>query len=240
MNPKVKFKIDARKDLKSLKAFISEAGFDDGRNLEWAIFKKHPALRSVIKNGKDVNYAFLERYIAEIYKTNKKAISVNFNRYETNWRKQEKKFFALVSDLFPDTRWPKGKYIAYATIWGMFPRFLEDKTFQIPARYRSKHYVSVIIAHEMLHFIFYERIRRKYPQYKNPEHSFLVWHISEIFNSLIQDSPTWLRVFKKKTMPYPEHKKIIAKIRKRHPDPAILKADGLIREIQPLANKLIK
>jgi hypothetical protein len=240
MNPKVKFKIDIRKDVKTLKAFVNESGFDDGRNLEWALFKKHPALRNFIKGGNDIDYDFLGRYIATVYEANKKTISANFERYEADWRKQEKRFFAFVRELFPNTRWPKGKYIAYATIWGMFPRFLEDKTFQIPIKYRSRRYVSVIIAHEMLHFMFYEHIRRNYPQYKDPEHSFLVWHISEIFNSVIQDSPSWLAVFKKKTMPYPEHKRIIAALRKRYPDPTASRADGLIQTIVPLAGKLIK
>jgi hypothetical protein len=238
-SPKVKFKIDPRKDIGTARGFINESGFDEGRNLEWAFFKTYPELRDVIKkNG--VDYTFLENHIAKIYRANGKTATSNFKCYESDWRKLEKRYFTLVKELFPDTPWPKGKYIAYATIWGMFPRFLDDKTFQLPIKYRSKRYVSTIIAHEMLHFIFYEHIRRNYRRYKNIEQDFLVWHISEIFNSLVQDSPTWLRLFKKKCMPYPEHEKIIAKLRKRYPDPTVLGADGLIREITPYAKDLVK
>jgi len=240
MNPKVKFKIDPKRDLATAKAFISESGFDDGRNLEWAIFKKHPALRGIIKNAKNTNYKFLNSYIIKVYQLNGKIAPANFKHYEGDWRKLEKKYFALVGGLFPNTAWPKGKYVAYATIWGMFPRFLDDKTFQIPIKYRGNRYVSVIIAHEMLHFMFYEHIKRNYPRYKDPEHSFLVWHISEIFNSLVQDSPTWLKVFKKKTMPYPEHEKIIMSLRKQYLNPATLQANDLIQKIAPLAVKLMK
>jgi len=240
MNPKVKFKIDPKKDLATAKSFISESGFDDGRNLEWVFFKKYPELRGAVKGIQNTDYASLGRYITGKYKKNQKVVVRNFKNYEADWRKIEKNYFALVGDLFPETAWPNGKYVAYATIWGMFPRFLKDKTFQIPIKYRSRRYVSVIIAHEMLHFMFYDHIKRNYPQYKDSEHSFLVWHISEIFNSLIQDSPSWLAVFKKKTMPYPEHEKIITTLRKRYPNPIMLKADGLIREIAPFAGKLIK
>ena len=240
MNPKVKFKIDPKKDLVTAKSFINESIFDDGRNLEWVFFKKYPELRGMVKDAKDTDYKFLNRFIAKKYKENREVAVNNFKNYEMDWQKIEKKYFVLVGDLFPGVVWPKGKYIAYATIWGMFPRFLEDKTFQIPIKYRSRRYVSVIIAHEMLHFMFYEHIKRNYPQYKDPEHSFLVWHISEIFNSLIQDSPTWLKVFKKKTMPYPEHEKVIMALRKQHPDPAMLKAGDLIQKITPIAVKLMK
>jgi hypothetical protein len=235
MNPKVKFKIDPKKDLATAKSFINESGFDDGRNLEWIFFKKYPELRRVVKGAQNTDYKFLNRYITKTYRLNGKIALANFKNYEADWRKLEKKYFIFVKELFPNTSWPKGRYIAYGTIWGMFPRFLDDKTFQIPIKYRSRRYISVIIAHEMLHFIFYEHIRRNYPQYKDPEHSFLVWHISEIFNSLIQDSPAWLKVFKKRTMPYPEHEKIIIALRKRYPDPAALKADNLIKEIASFA-----
>lgn len=238
MNPKIKFKIDQSCDLRSLKAFIKESRLDNGRNLEWAIFKKHPALRSSIKRN-SADYSFLKKYIARQYQVNAPDISKKFNRHEADWLKCEQRFFGLVEDLFPGGAWPRGRYIAYATIWGMFPRFLEDKTFQIPIQHRSRKYISVIIAHELLHFIFYEYVRRHYHHYKDPYHSFFVWHISEIFNSLVQDSPSWLAVFKKKTMPYPEHQKIIAQIRKKFPDPTVLKADGLIEEIEPLVKKMM-
>jgi len=240
MNPKVKFKIDARKDLQTFKSFIKEAGFDDGRNLEWAIFRRHPQLRKIVKKEGGVDYHFIAKYIARIYKENARVAAANFKVYEINWRRKENRFFDLVKDLFYGRQWPKGKYIAYSTIWGMFPRFLEDKTFQIPIKYKSKRYINVIIAHEMLHFMFYDYFRKNYPRYKNPESSFYVWHVSEIFNSLVQNSPAWLNVFVEKTMSYPEHEKIIAKFKKKYKDPVLLKANELICDIRPFIKKLLR
>ena len=94
----------------------------------------------------------------------------------------------------------------------MYPRFLENKTFQIPYRHRFPNYVPVVIAHEMLHFMFYDYFYQRYPKYNKPEKNFFVWHISEIFNTLIQNSPEWLRYFKRKSMGYPEHEKIVKKL----------------------------
>ena len=238
MNPKVKFKIDAKKDLLTFKAFITEAGFDDGRNLEWAIFKRHPQLRKIVKKKSGIDYLFIKKYIEGLYKKNIVAVTANFKIYEVNWKKKENQFFDLVKDLFYNRPWPKGKYIAYSTIWGMFPRFLEDKTFQIPIKYKSNKYINVIIAHELLHFMFYDYFCENYPRYKHPKNSICVWHISEIFNSLVQNSPIWLNVFKKETMSYPEHEKIISQLKKRYKDSASLKVKNLISDIEPLVKTL--
>lgn len=239
MNPKIKFKIDPQKDIESLAAFVNQAGFDNGRSLQWAVFKKHPLLRKVIKRGKIMDRALAEQYVRDIYRKNKTIAFKNIRRYKRDWQKKEKAFFELADDIFHDFPWPKGKYIAYTTIWGMFPRFLDDKTFQVPVKYRSKRYVPVIIAHEMLHFRFYAYIEKHYPQYRDPEHSFFVWHISEIFNILIINSPAWLYVFRKKNLPYPEHQKIINELRKKYREPSSLNVDNLIRDIHPFAKKLM-
>lgn len=145
----------------------------------------------------------------------------------------------MTDEIFHDFPWPAGKYIAYATIWGMFPRFLDDKTFQVPMKYRSGRYIPVTIAHEMLHFRFYAYIQRNYPRYRDPEHNFFLWHVSEIFNILIINSPTWLAVFKKKNIPYPEHRKILAMLRKKYGHQPSFDVDNLIKDIHPLVKEMM-
>ena len=200
MYPKLKFKIDYKRDIKTFFAFNNEADFDDGRNLEWAILRKYPKFKKY-KNGNklDILKKTVSDFVKSVYLKNKKTISKNINLYQENWLKIEKDYFLLVDGLFNGHIWPKGKYIAYPTIWGMYPRFLEDKTFQIPYKYKNRKYVSVIIAHEMLHFIFYDYFNRKYPKYKLKKYSFFVWNISEIFSSVIQNSPRWLKIFRIKS-----------------------------------------
>ncbi|MDD4761573.1 MAG: hypothetical protein PHZ25_00920 [Candidatus Pacebacteria bacterium] len=229
MTSKIKFKVTYKKDIESIRAFINEASFDHGRNLKWAVYKNHPFLKKFIEKKETPDFADIDKYIKETYKKNESSYKNNFKLFESNWRKKEKYFFTLIKSLFGNFKWPKGKYIAFSTIWGMFPRFLEDKTFQIPAEFKNKEYLNVVIAHELLHFIFYEYFYKKYPKYKKSEFNFYVWRISEIFNSLIQNSPSWIKVFNEKTMIYPEHKKIISKIKK---DSLVLKnVDSLIETI---------
>ena len=170
-------------------------------------------------------------FVGSVYLRNKKTINKNINLYQKNWSKIEEKYFLLVDDLFSGYVWPKGKYIAYPTIWGMYPRFLEDKIFQIPYKYKKKNYVNVIIAHEMLHFIFYDFLFKEYPKYKLNKYSFFVWNISEIFNSVVQNSSKWLKIFKIKTISYPEHKNIINKLQKDFYRSDTIEVDKLIRII---------
>jgi hypothetical protein len=68
----------------------------------------------------------------------------------------------------------------------------------------------------MLHFIFYDYFIKKYPQYNKKKYSFYIWHISEIFNGIIQNSFPWLKIFKITGQSYPEHQKIIKHLKKKY------------------------
>ena len=229
--PKIKFKIDFKKDISTFFDFLKDAKYDEGRNFEWAILKNYPYFKKF--NG-EVDKKIAQDFVLKYYSKNKKAIEKNLIVYENSWQKIEKDFFKLAYDLFLETKWPKGKYIAYSTMWSMYPRFLDDKTFQIPAISRNKKVVSFIIAHEMLHFIFYEYFLNKYRKYKSHKYDFFVWHVSEIFNVIIMNRPEWQKILKNKDDGYPEHKKIIKKISKK-----VYGMDELINNIILEVNKII-
>ncbi len=193
--------------------------------------RKYPEFKKYKRNKLDVNEKQISIFVNSIYQKNNKIIRKNLDLYKKSWAKLGKDYFVLVSQIFGDYKWPLGKYIVYLTIWGMHPRFLEDKTFQIPFRHKNEKYINVIIAHEMLHFIFYDYFYNKFPQYKSNKYNFFVWNISEIFNNIAQDSPQWIKIFKAKSMPYPEHKKIVNKLKKKFYKKSVIIAKDLIKEI---------
>jgi len=232
MHPKIKFEIKSKKDVETFFAFLRDSKYDNGRSFDWAVLKYHPFFKKFrTKSGFKIENEIVQKYVNDFYNENKNIIKKNINLYEKNWRKKEKIFYKLVNKLFPKDKWPKGQYIAYATMWSMFPRFLEDKTFQIPHKYKDPKYVDAIIAHEMLHFIFYDYFYKNYPKYKTGKHNFLVWHVSEIFNVLVQNSDDWMKVFKIKSMAYPEHEKIVEKLEKKYKIMKLNKTDDLIDDI---------
>jgi len=211
--PHLKFRQSALRDFKTLCAFAGDAKYDNGRNLDWAIFAKYPQLKQNFdKNYKINNKKTLRQFINSQYHSNEKKFEKALTQHKKRWEKIAPQYFSLVDKLFNSQHWPKGKYISFGTIWSMYPRFLEDKTFQIPYQHRNPKYVPVIIAHELLHFMFYDYFYKQYPKYNRQKYNFLVWHISETFNTLVQNSPEWLKYFKVKSEGYPEHQELIAKL----------------------------
>ncbi|MFA6252156.1 MAG: hypothetical protein WCX74_02035 [Candidatus Paceibacterota bacterium] len=233
MQPKISFKVDKEKDFLSYKAFLNDAEYNK-LILDWAFFNKHPNLKNSIKesDGHFIgNDNSIKKFINEYYSNNLNSIKSNMKEYERIWNTKKDEYFKLVSELFSNDYWPKGEYVAYSTIWGLFPRFLEEKSFQIPAIYEKKDYIQVIIAHEMLHFIFYNYFLKNYPKYNMEGDDFFIWHISEIFNSIIQNSKSWLNEFKTEAQTYPEHDKIIENLEKKYKNSSNFETKELIEDI---------
>jgi hypothetical protein len=215
--PKLQFLVDTKKDIFTFFSFVENAQYDDGRSLEWAVFKYYPSLKSNFEGvkfiGKETD---IEKFVSDQYEEKRSIAEKNMASYKKQWLEKEEAFRALIKELFPHTVWPEGKYTVYPTIWSMYPRFLEDKTFQVPLQTEKERYVNVIIAHEMLHFIFYEYFFQTYPQYADKDHEFFTWHVSEIFNTVVQNSARWINVFELESMGYPEHEAIVKKLTERH------------------------
>lgn len=232
--PKIKFLIDAKKDLDIF--YLLNKDIENNPNVfNWAFLDKYPELSKYKKNNfLEISKKELNIFIHSIYKKDAEIMDKNILKYENDWGIIEGEFYDLVSDIFGLYNFPEGKYIGYLTIWGMYPRFLNDKTFCIPYFHKKEKYINVIIAHEMLHFIFYDYFYKNYPKYNEPKYNFFVWYVSEIFNSLIQNSKEWLDVFDEESMAYPEHNKIIKNIR----DLKINNLDDLIDEIVKEVNNL--
>ncbi len=238
MYPRLRFKIEPQKDLTALYAFIAESSYDNGRNLAWACFKKYPILKKYKRGaGMKINHSEASNFINNFYKLKLKIFTENAKKYQSNWQKVAPKYFLLVDKLFFARPWPKGKYFVYLTIWGLYPKYLEDKTFLIPYQHKNKNFINLVIAHELLHFMFFDYFFKKYKKYRSHKYDFFVWHVSEIFNSLILNSKDWQKIFKLKNLDYPEHKKIISRVKKRISGKK-LSIDLLIAEILSEVEKI--
>lgn len=215
--PKLKFVINKKRELKTFSIFLNESKYRyNNREMNWAFYKYHPKLN--ILRGKKLNplekTLIVKQYLNAYYQKNLVTIKRGTSKAQKDWQKKEDFFFNLVNKIFKNYPWPKGKYIAYSTIWGMYPRFLNEKTFQFPYHHKKKNFVSVVIAHEMIHFIFYDYFYKHFPKFKNPKYNLEIWNISEAFNILIQNSKEWVKVFNQKAIPYPEHQILIRRMKK--------------------------
>ena len=232
--PHVTFRKSAKQDFETLHAFVKDAKYDNGRNLDWAIFNKYPRLKKQFykdKYYKIKDEKALRNFVYGMYRARRETMDFALMKHKNRWERVAPNYFSLVDTLFGGRKWPRGKYIAFGTIWGMYPRFLEDKTFQIPFWHRTPRYVSVVIAHELLHFMFYDYLYKRYPKYRRSKDDFFVWHISEIFNTIVQNSPAWFGFFKLKSIGYPEHKKTVARMSRSWYRRSKWNLDALVDEI---------
>lgn len=215
--PKSKFIISKNKEVETYLAFLEDGKYkDNSREMNWAFYQPHPKLKVLKDKNLSLSQrkAIVKKYVDDFYKKDFRKIKAETNKLKKDWQKAENFFYGLTDEIFGNYKWPKGKYIAYPTIWGMYPRFLDDKTFQFPPEHKKRNYILVIIAHEMLHFIFYDYVYKKFPKLKSHKYDFDLWNVSEAFNVIIQNSPKWVKAFNQKTMSYPEHKNLIRKLKK--------------------------
>lgn len=232
--PKLKFNIDSNKEIEIYFSFLRDGKYRNlDRKMKWAFYNPHPKLNILKNKGlpKEKKRKIIKEYVNDYYKKYFWEIKKNILLIEKQWKRIERKFFILSDKIFEKYPWPKGKYIAYPTIWGMYPRDLKNKILWFPPEHRLKNYSLVVIAHEMLHFIFYDYLSKKYFKYKINKHNFKIWAISEAFNVIIQSQKEWIEVFKQKPIAYPEHKILIKRMKKiwQHKKDV----DYLLRKILP-------
>ncbi len=241
-HPSVRFSRSYRKDIVAVSGFLCDARFDGGSALEEAVFSVMPQLRTTLsdwKVGQSIPL-IVQQQIRHLYKENSQSIEYDMRIAKYVWQKLASTFFQLTDEIFETFLWPKGKYIAYPTVWGMFPRYLDDKTFQIPVRFRRKKLIPVVIAHEMLHFICYHHLFRTRPELKKQSNQFLCWHVTELFNSVVQTTPCWRRIFGAVPMDYPIHEKSLRKLRSKYQLVNATNREVFIDDLVRTAESLVK
>jgi len=212
MTPDLKFKIDYKADTKNAKYFV-----DQGEFVDWFLPSD---LYHILdkKISRTERHKIISKYTKDFYQTNKTEITKGFETTKKRWKKIEKQFYAIANNIFENHPWPKGKYIGYASIYSMYPRDIKSKTFYFPYA-KIKWDPIQTIAHEMLHFIFFDFIKNKYGIKENTEFKSkdpkYVWQISETFNTVIENWKPYKDLFNetKNVKPYPGCEKIYKKMR---------------------------
>lgn len=215
MKPNLKLSIDVKKDIGNAYRFIKYSDYVDRflpLNFQYILSNNFsPAQRNKI----------IEEYTKHIYKINGKEIGEGLVETKKRWAKVEDKFYRLVNKIFQGYSWPKGKYTGYASIYHMFPRYIKEKTFFFPYK-QNKLDPRLTIAHEMLHFIFFDYIKNKYgieerAKIKGRE-SKHIWKVSETFNVVIENWQPYMKLFgrKEKRIPYHQgYKKMFREMTKQ-------------------------
>lgn len=139
----------------------------------------------------DEREAAVRKYVEGYFVEHGSEMRSGLESAKTDWKKVEDEYFRLVDVLFKDRPWPEGDYRGIVTIFGVYPRWVEEKIFFFPYAHRKPGYANRVIGHEMLHFMFFDYIRERYGldgkskmKGKDADH---VWKVSEAFNVVIEE-----------------------------------------------------
>lgn len=212
---KLRFYLNKKLDERMAEEFLNVRG--GGIDFGEGIVKIHPQLKSVKSlNNITQREKAIRIYFDNYYRIHKAAILHKIERTQDTWREREQKYITITEEFFGGFRFPRGKYIAYASIINCNPRFLESKTFQFFYKKPAADTIHTI-AHELLHFIFFDFIERKFKKETKYLSEDQLWGLSEVFNVVILKSPRYRHIINQQfVIPYPDHRYYIRQFEKAY------------------------
>lgn len=186
-HPKIEFITDVESDIKQIRWRINSG------SKGWADFEQELDAAS----NKEEAYKIAEQKIRQFYADHQDEIEACATVVKANWDSVEHSFFQDVDQLFLGYPWPKPPddrncYTGYASMLSSFPRNISGKNFSFPAHplrnWRGR--AIRVIAHEMLHFMEYEYMGKKFGLQSSERGSAdnTFWQFTENFNVLIENS----------------------------------------------------
>ena len=209
ISPKLKFKLNLELDIDIANQFLDVrvGGVDFGKG----IIELYPQLKPAKKTGGNKRKKIIEKFTTNYYQFHTKELQKTLEKTKKDWQEREKDFFKATNKIFNLYPWPEGDYICYLSIFNCNPRFLETKTFQV--YYKHPEGTNHVIAHEMLHFIFFDYLEKKEKQFAKTVKKDRIWLMSESFNEIVLELPQ-LEFFKsKQPFHYPETEKMIKSLK---------------------------
>ena len=206
--PRIDFIYNSETDADYAVGFLSEPESEDSINFlkRFLPDELHSILGS--QTTSEQKEKLVRNYTADYYAKNEEHLKNKFELTKSDWGSVERKYFDLVKKLFNYHPWPEGKYKGIGSIFHMYPRFIQKKIFFFPLNHKIERYANKVIAHEMLHFMFFDYVEKKYGLHEKSvipgkEINYL-WKVSEAFNSVIEGWQPYSELFNSKPRPYPE------------------------------------
>jgi hypothetical protein len=175
------------------------------------IVRRYPDIKKVKSFNKEKERVkFLKNYINSFWKENKTDIDKSKLRIQKEWRKIEKRYFELLSELM-QINWPKNKRIIKArmSICPICPRFLNSWIFHLFYNFEVKRMLEVIM-HECCHFLYFKKWKELYPKASNKtfESPHIEWHLSELVAPIVINDKKVQKLLRQKASFYNEHSRI--------------------------------
>lgn len=215
-NPNLKFELSIALDNEMAFQFIDAkmGGVDFGEG----IVNMYPELKAAKTAVGQERRKIIDDFTEKFYTFQKAELKSMINKIRHDWESVEDIFFRQVGKIFNNRAWPQGDYICYLSIFDCNPRFLENKSFQV--YYKHRQGPIHVIAHEMLHFMFFDYLSKAESSFRDRIDEHTAWLLSEWFNDLVLALPSFKRFGQQIKDNYPE----VEEFAKQFPE---FKADSL-------------
>lgn len=179
---------------------IKWAYFEDNGALSVHDFtvKYFPELANLDPNlARDKVYRVIEEVVTSDYNKYKERITKETEKYNSLWKKYNDKYFETLS-LYLGVNWPNNvnEIVATVGLIPVFPRYLDRFSFSISTGVDELQ-LSEVCAHETLHFLWFEKWKKIYPETKRREYDspYLVWQYSEMVTDPILNNKPFSDMF---------------------------------------------
>jgi len=212
--PDLKFQLDMGFDQWTGDEFMTFSEEDIFSN---SVLEGHPKLKACKNMEKDKRKDFINKYVSEYYKKHKKELDDTVKTAKEDWAKVSNPFYKSIDKLFSQNgkskyTWLEGNCICFLSIFNCGPRFIKDKFFQ--TYYKHGETINYACMHEMLHFAFYDYMKKNFlGEYKTLGEDG-IWKLSEIFNDVVLREPDFVEISKQPNPTvYPENEEGLEKFK---------------------------
>lgn len=178
---------------------------DETLNLHNATIELFPELKDVcLSSPKKEAYKTIKKVIKTHYKTCKQSIKYCQQNYKNIWQEYNDKFFTQLCSAL-NCSWPKNKnkIVCNIGVIPVFPRFLNKFSFSVSMNISNKKLIETC-AHECLHFLWFEKWKTLFKDYKKEEFESpnLVWRYSEMVVDPILNTSQFYKILNTKILAY--------------------------------------
>lgn len=168
--------LDAQTALTTLD--YSKNGIDYGASIVFG----HPILIEAREKDSVAKKSIIDRYVASYYSQHLPKLEEDRVNFQQVWDEVQPAFFETSRTVFEGYELKPDNYTAFVSIFNCGQRFIESKSFQTYVNHKSG--ILHQVAHEMLHFIFYDWLEKFDPKYAEKIGANKIWILSEVFDDL--------------------------------------------------------
>ena len=184
--------------------------------------KEYPELVKIKEMNIEDAKEFFNKKVDEYYLKEEDKLIEAKKEVEEKWNKIKDEFFLEAEKIFDRHKWPKGKYSAFVSLFGMFRFVPGTKTFSIPKNdyggnpVPGNGQINAAIAHEMMHIMFEDFYKKHFSKEVLPLQKY--YDLLEIVNYIVLNLPQIFKLTNWVFYSYPNHKERAEHLKKVYTD----------------------